>query len=74
MPIGSLQRGEMFIDNAINAISGARAERNVSCNGASDRLRVSLRWSEKKSLAFVRFYKHLAPIGRSQQCSVALTI
>jgi hypothetical protein len=33
VPFVSLQRSEMFIDNAMNSISGASAERNVSGNG-----------------------------------------
>jgi hypothetical protein len=43
----------MFIDKTTNSISSAPAERNVCGNGARATY-LSLRWSEKKSLAVAR--------------------
>jgi hypothetical protein len=49
----SLQRSEMFIDNPLNPINRAPAERNVPtlAGGLND---VSLRWSEQNLLTAVR--------------------
>jgi hypothetical protein len=59
----------MFIDLAVNSITGAPAERNVSGKGYGDRLRVLLRWIEKKSLAVARSINISHLTGQSQQCS-----
>jgi len=53
----------MFIENALNPITSAPAERNVSPLAGRPTY-VSLRWSEEDLLAVLRFYKHLAPLGR----------
>jgi hypothetical protein len=44
----------MFIDKAMNSTGGAPAERNVSGQGCMRATYVSLRWSEKKSMAVMR--------------------
>jgi hypothetical protein len=62
VPFVSLHRSEMFIANAINSISGAPAERNVSGMVRETDVHVSLRWSEKKSFGRA-VYEHLAPNG-----------
>jgi len=61
----------MFIENALNPITSAPAERNVSPLAGRPTY-VSLRWSEEDLLAVLRFYKHLAPLGRSDTTVRAL--
>jgi hypothetical protein len=60
----SLLRSEMFIDNGVNRIPRAPAERNVSHIGReTDLCFAPLERGE--SFGGRAFYKHLAPLGRS---------
>src|SRR6476659_4849522 len=58
----SLQRSEMFIDNALNPIARAPAERNVSHIGRETDLRFAP-LERGKSFGGRAFYEHLAPNG-----------